>query len=109
MDRKKIKALVFGFGFAGFAQIAAAEGLKGGVGYGEHMFGYGHGFGFMGIGVMVLFWGAVIALAVYLVRFQGGWGQGAKKDTALDILKERFARGEVDAEEYETRVKVLGR
>ncbi len=57
--------------------------------------------------MMLLFWGGLIALIVYAVRgaFVGGRqssGQGAEQ-----ILAERFARGEIDAEEYRSRLEVL--
>jgi putative membrane protein len=56
--------------------------------------------------MMVLFWGAVIALAVFLVRgLTRGRGDAMvqPRPTALDILQERYARGEIDREEYEQR------
>jgi putative membrane protein len=61
---------------------------------------------------MILFLAAVVALVVLLVRWlvgtrQGGSaGQPAK--TPLDILRERFARGEIDKEEFEERRRILG-
>ena len=59
--------------------------------------------------MMVLFWGAVIALAVFLVRGltrgrgEKGDGVSQPRPTALDLLQERYARGEIDREEYEQR------
>ncbi len=54
----------------------------------------------------------VIAAAVLLVRWLGGSGQAAAPDqperTPLDILKERFARGEIDKEEFDERRRILG-
>jgi len=56
----------------------------------------------------------VIAVAVLLVRWLGGpWQAGAPHQsplarTPLDILKERFARGEIDKEEFEERRRILG-
>ena len=59
---------------------------------------------------------AVFAAVVLLVRWIGGPGHGAMHHhfasppprTPLDILKERFAKGEIDKEEYEERRRVLG-
>jgi putative membrane protein len=63
---------------------------------------------------MILVLALVIAVAVLLVRWLGGPWHGAASHQAppgrapLDILKERFARGEIDKEEFEERRRVLG-
>jgi putative membrane protein len=56
--------------------------------------------------------GGVIALVVLLLR--GGrtetrstWGWDAGRQTAFDILRERFARGEIDQREFEERKGLL--
>ena len=35
-------------------------------------------------------------------------GQRSKKDTPLDILKKRYATGEINNEEYQEKKKILG-
>ena len=62
--------------------------------------------------MMIVFWGGVILLIVLAVRYLGhgsaGGGErftGAK--TPLQILEERFARGEFDKEEFEQRKRAL--
>ncbi len=80
----------------------------------EHFQRHGHmgrGWGFMMFGslMMVLVVAAIVAMVVVVVRWIGGQGQaqrGAK--AALDILRERFARGEIDAAEFEERRRILG-
>ena len=53
--------------------------------------------------MMLLFWGAIIALIVFAVRgFSAGSRPGGKSN-AEDILREPYARGEIDEEEYERR------
>ena len=49
------------------------------------------------------------AVAVaWVLRASGlGWQAGSQQRTALDILKERFARGEINREEYEERKQLL--
>jgi putative membrane protein len=77
-----------------------------------HMMGWG-GMMFAGIG-MLLFWGIVIVLVVLLVRgYMGGSPShllprsSRSGSTALDILKERYAKGEISKEEYQERKKTL--
>lgn len=60
----------------------------------------------MSIGMM-LFWTLIIVLGIFaavkLSRYQGGFGSGE----ARRILEERFARGEIDGEEFRTRAEAL--
>lgn len=70
-------------------------------GFGHMM--WGSGFGMVGGVMMLLFWGGIIVLIALAVR---GFSGGSNTGTALsadDILRERFARGEIDEEEYERR------
>ena len=64
--------------------------------------------------MMILFVAVVVVLVVLAIRWLGSSGHGAAQHTLppakapLDILKERFARGEIDKEEFEERSRVLG-
>jgi putative membrane protein len=75
--------------------------------YGPHMMWWGGGWYGMVFGplIMILVLAVVIAAAVLLVRGVGGrWPATAPPDrTPLDTLKERYARGEIDREEYMRR------
>lgn len=74
------------------------------------------GFGFGGI-FMLVFWALVIWAVIALIR--GGTGQGftcghdhdhgghKKENSPLDILKERYAKGEINKEEFEQKKKDL--
>jgi putative membrane protein len=80
-------------------------------GWGSGGWGWG-AWVFMAI-MMVIFFALVAGVLVALIR-PGGWrGTGAGPQTdpgssdALRILDERFARGEIDAEEYAQRRKLL--
>ena len=84
-------------------------GLSGWQGDGWGMMsGFGWG-GLMVIG-MVVFWGLVIWGIVLLVRGLAsgvGGGESSRQDSALEILKRRYARGEISKEEFEDKKKDL--
>jgi len=71
------------------------------------MGGFGWGW-FMPI-IMIVFWGLVIWGIVALVRglSRGDAGSSTQSDSALEILKRRYARGEITKREYEERKKDL--
>ena len=77
-------------------------------------YGWDWGWGHMVFGslMMILFWGGIIVVIVFAVRsFGGGSSHGATPPTsrnkAVDILQERFARGEIDKQEFEERKRSL--
>jgi putative membrane protein len=76
--------------------------------YGSGMTGWGYAL--MTIS-MVLFWGAVIFGIVALVRYvsRGGpqAGEPTQPATPERLLAERFARGEIDEDEYQRRLAAL--
>jgi putative membrane protein len=64
-------------------------------------FGYGHMGGFMGLGGF-LFWFIVLALIIYAIKNLSGHRSSYHSDeTALDIAKKRYARGEISKEELD--------
>jgi putative membrane protein len=63
--------------------------------------------------VMVLFWALVITAVVLAVRYLAGSPtaasrrRGAGPPRGEDLLADRFARGEIDDEEYRRRLTLL--
>ena len=82
--------------------------------YGDHMSWWGYGLGIAG---MVLFWGLLIVAIVAAVRYLGRGRQERlpqeppaptpRPPGAEQVLAERFARGEIDADEYRQRLEIL--
>ena len=71
--------------------------------------GWGH-MAFGGV-MMIVFWGGIILLVVLLAR---GIGRGGYRDapsparqSPIEILQERFAKGEIDQKEYDERQRIL--
>ncbi len=76
--------------------------------YGPGMSGWGYGL--MAIG-MVLFWGLVITGVVLLVRYLARGGHrpalSGPADSPEQLLAQRYARGEIDEDEYQRRLATL--
>lgn len=76
------------------------------------MWGWYEGMGwwmtFGGI-ISILFFGAIIALIVWGIRkySDGGGSSSQPKGSAMDIAKERYAKGEISKEEFEQIKKDL--
>ena len=89
------------------SSAAFAQGIPTG-GYNGHMWGDGYGWSMMGYGSMFIFWILAIVVIVLAVRWATDRdGRRSNGSGALDILKERLARGEIEPAEYEERRKVL--
>ena len=71
------------------------------------MTGFGMGFGILGFALMLVFWGGLIALAIWLVKtlFDGSQrfsGISQRHELSADeIMDQRYARGEITREQYE--------
>lgn len=71
------------------------------------MMGWGH-MGWWGFFVMILFWIVIIAGIIVLVRWLTFRAPGGRREeTALDVLKKRYARGEISKEEFEEKKRDL--
>ena len=70
--------------------------------YFDHMYGMG---AFGGLW-MLIFWAVFIVFIIWIVREISG-RKTSDKSKALDILKERYAKGEIDKKEFEGKKKDL--
>jgi putative membrane protein len=71
------------------------------------MDGYGYGYGMMGGGygiIGLIFWILVLIGLVLLIKYL--WkGSATRGDSAIEILKKRYASGEISKEEFEEKKK----
>lgn len=74
----------------------------------DHM-DWGGGWWLVMVLAMVLFWGLVIAGAIWLVRSlsSGHSAGGHRPPSAIELLDRRLAEGEISTEEYAQRRAVL--
>ncbi|MBX4209274.1 SHOCT domain-containing protein [Candidatus Parcubacteria bacterium] len=81
------------------------------------MYGYGYGpeFGFVHV-LNVVFWILLIVIAIKFIRHGRGWRShggpwggswNGGYDRSMEILKERYAKGEINKEEFEAKKKDL--
>jgi len=78
---------------------------------GPGMMNWGYGAGWL-IGIFnIVFWLVLIIAIVYFIKWlsassrQGGYEK--RGDSALEILRERYAQGEIDKDEFEEKKKTL--
>lgn len=74
---------------------------------------WGHGWGGIGFGgpLMLILWAALIGGAIWLVRWLMSNDTSRRSQppphTALDTLKQRYAQGEIDRDEFEQKRRDL--
>ena len=108
--------LVGGVGMMGFGGVGMAGMMGGSGGYSGMMGSYGpHGFGFNPIATIIslVFWaliiGGIVLLVVWLARNAGRTSLTALAgDVPLDILKARYAKGEITKEQFDAIKRDLG-
>ncbi len=111
---KKLMLISFYASFFSFFKLSLSYAQWRGYGeggwFGPGMMGWGMwGFGWV---FMLLFWGLVIVGLIFLIRWLAGLSRSRPSsekphDSALDILKQRYARGEIDKEEFDQKKRDL--
>src|SRR5262245_34055803 len=94
---------------AGSPASSPEEGVTPMYWYGDHMNGWGYALMTLS---MIIFWVLIIVGIVALVRYLSRSGQPsgvppAGRPTPDQVLAERFARGEIDEDEYRQRLDTL--
>jgi putative membrane protein len=62
---------------------------------------------FFGWIFMILFWAAIILLIIWLYKQIKGPQEAARTESALDVLKKRYAKSEIDKKEFDEKRKDL--
>ncbi|MBI4743661.1 MAG: SHOCT domain-containing protein [Actinobacteria bacterium] len=75
-------------------------------------YGYGYGItGGIGMFLMTVFWILILVGGIFILKWifvdQGRQGQPYKEEDALEVLKKRYAKGEINKEEFEEKKKDL--
>jgi putative membrane protein len=106
---------IFGAALALATASAAAVPAEPYYGWGpQMMWGVGWGGMIFAPFLMLLLLALVLVAVALLVRWLAGASHApppqhvGSRPSAIDILKERFARGEIDKQEFEERRRVLG-
>ncbi len=86
------------------AGISLAQWRNYDQGFGPGMWGW-RMMGFMGPFMMIVFWIVIIVVIVLIVRWVKSSAGHAPGESALDILKKRYAKGEITKEEFENMKK----
>jgi putative membrane protein len=108
-----VAAATLASGFLSFT--AAAQSQEGTYGYAGHGWGWHGGWAGMILGpvMMIAFVALIVVLVVLAVRWLGGspgpssGGREFRDPRPLDVLEDRFARGEIYKDEFEERRRVL--
>lgn len=60
-----------------------------------------------GVLFMIIFWGGLIALIVWTMTKLNRRGDTTRKHSLLDVVRERYAKGEISKDEFEQLKKDL--
>jgi len=110
-------ALRFGVGVFLFSLFSVSDAMAQWRGYGDWHMGpgmmNGWGMGWFGGIFMMIFWVLIIVGLIFLIKWlvqnakTGSHAGSSSESRALDILRERYARGEIDKQEFAEKKKDL--
>ncbi len=74
------------------------------------MMGWGNSMGWIMMIFLFLFWGAILTGIIFLIRivfFKSRYGGIQPTESALDILKKLYVKGDIDKAEFEEKKRVI--
>ncbi len=99
--------------FATYCFVREARAQMMGPGWGHDMMGWGWwGMGWVFMIMMIIFWGLIIVGLIFLIKWLAGLSRSRASgdkphDSALEILKQRYAKGEINKEEFDQKKRDL--
>ena len=78
-------------------------------GYGFNHMGWGWPGFFLGPFFMIIFWIIIAIIVILLFRNYGERSNAKTESSAMDILKERYAKGEINKKEYEEKKRDINK
>jgi len=70
---------------------------------------FGHGPWFLGWIFPILFWGIIAYIVVSIIRHLFSGKRSKQSDSAFNILRNRYASGEINEQEYKAQKTILGK
>ena len=98
-------ALVIGGSFL-MGQYHSENHWDGDYGYHGHMMGFSSAWGWIMMLMMLLFWGLIVWAVIWGIRNFSRTESG-RNNRPMEILKRRYAAGEISKEEFESRKRDL--
>jgi putative membrane protein len=82
-------------------------GMMGGWHMGQGMMGYGYGSNWIATALQMILFVVFIGLIIFGAYYLISGSRSKSSDSSLDILKERYAKGEINQEDYDRMKKEL--